>query len=223
MPERRRVREFFFLVAVAVVGGLIVAATQGLWSNLFNSRQAGISSSPQTTNGASESPHPSNSPRPTRSVSSPKPTRLAKASLPTPPGVLAPVNQPGFTFQWNDIFTVGLLGIVVRNNGPHLGDGSSYDLLYETTSSWSRGWQAYEIYFAYYRPGSNIPNTPGPLTCYEDDLSGAPLAISHIAHVGDRYCWWMDTTSPERILYIQVTKVEGDNVTLDAWEWSKNS
>jgi hypothetical protein len=139
----------------------------------------------------------------------------------------APSGQPGYPLLWNTSFTVDQQGVVFQNNGPIQAGESLYgnpNLQYRANrnalfGASTAGWATYS-YLSSYQPN----NTPGPTDCLVDVGNPSTSAVGSYTSVGDRYCYVQSTaddfSSINLIIYIQVTAVAADSVTVNGWAWS---
>jgi hypothetical protein len=212
MSGNRRLDEFRFQVAVAVVGGLLVAAVVAFCGYLISISGHGTTSRvPQSVNAANSS-HASLLP----SVAT-EPSSRGRVSASVPPSIETPANQDYFLL-WHQIIVVGFNGIDFDTSGPSQGDGTDfYTLEYNTVTG--SGWNSNDQDFL----KVPVSLTPGPATCVAMTTEySSPPYVKGLAVKGDRYCdVEFDTNGvTSLVVYAQVLGVAGTNVTLDAWAWN---
>jgi hypothetical protein len=115
-------------------------------------------------------------------------------------------------------FIFGLEGIILNTSGPHVADGSNFDLQYVPGSG--NGWSIGEYigsaaYWTFnYKPGPSSINGLFDSDNYQS-FGGAT------AYVGDRLCiGGSGRYEFGTVIYMQVTSVGATGVDADAWMWS---
>ncbi len=201
-------KAFAFLVAVAVVAGLILFIVEAPFSHSAPASSQG-KPQPASANAPSVSP-------PQPHSASPSPSDSSAASVSTV-RILKPVNQPGFAFLWREQITIGLAGVTFDRNGYQIGSGDNYNLQYNPDGS-PPGWSYFNGVFEYWQPGT----TPGPANCLGQNNVAEGVEPASAASVGARYYFYNYDPSPI-VVYMQVTQVRSSAVTVDAWAWLQTS
>lgn len=196
---------FIFLVAVAVVAGLILFVIEAPFSH--SSSPSASLSKPSPTS-SSEPSHPTSQPQ----SSSPLPSDSSAAQN-SAVRILPPINQAGFAFLWHEKLTISLAGVTFDRNGYQEGSGDNYNLQYNLAGS-PPGWSYFNGVFEYWQPGT----TPGPANCLGQNNVAEGVSTSATAEVGARYYFYNYDPTPI-VVYMQVTDAQSSSVTVDAWAW----